>query len=110
MMKLACSALAWASLALPALAQDTSGPVTFNCTYPFGDHSLGVLASNSSSDSKDCKAACSAHDSADDTGLLIFMVNCEGQVAGGASGLLMCSRGGYQGGALENAQVAGHCQ
>jgi hypothetical protein len=105
-MKLSCIALALALFAPPALAQD----VTFSCTYPFGDHSLGVLASNSGSDSKDCKAACSAHDSADDTGLLIFMVNCEGQVAGGASGLLMCSRGGYQGGALENAQVAGHCQ
>ena len=34
---------------------------------------------------------------ADDTGLLIFTVQCEGSVPGGASGLLLCSRGGYQG-------------
>ena len=105
-MKLACITLALASLALPALAQDAGGPVTFGCTYPFGDHSLGVLASNSGSDSKDCEATCVAHDSEDDTGILNFSVHCEGPVPGGASGLLMCSRGGYQGGALENAQVA----
>jgi hypothetical protein len=101
-MKLACITLALASLALPALAQDSGGPVTFD----FGDHSLGVLASNPGSDSKDCKATCVAHDSEDNTGILNFSVHCEGQVPGGASGLLMCSRGGYQGGALENAQVA----
>ena len=105
MMKLSSIALAWVSLALPALAQD----VTLSCTYPFGDHSLGVLASNSGSDSKDCQAGCGAHDSADDTGLLIFTVQCEGSMPGGASGLLLCSRGGYQGGALENAQVVGNC-
>jgi hypothetical protein len=104
-MKLSCITLALASLALRAVAQD----VTFSCTYPFGDHSLGVLASNSGSDSKDCKATCVAHDSEDDTGLLLFIVNCEGPAAGGASGLLMCSRGGYQGGALENANGGGNC-
>ena len=42
--KLACITLALASLALPALAQVTvGGTITFSCTYPFGDHSLGVL-------------------------------------------------------------------
>jgi hypothetical protein len=105
-MKLACIALALASFALPALAQDAGGPVTFGCTYPIGDHSLGVLASSSGSDSKDCEATCVAHDSEDDTGILNFSVHCEGPAPGGASGLLMCSRGGYQGGALENARVA----
>lgn len=38
-----------------------------------------------------------AHNSEDDTGILNFTVHCEGPVPGGASGLLMCSRRGYQG-------------
>ena len=105
--KLACITLALASLALPALAQVTvGGTITFSCTYPFGDHSLGVLASSSDSISKNCEATCIAHDSEDDTGILNFSVHCEGLVPSGASGLLMCSRGGYQGGPLENAYVA----
>ena len=105
--KLACITLALASLALPALAQVTvGGTITFSCTYPFGDHSLGVLASSSDSISKNCEATCIAHDSEDDTHLLNFSVHCEGLVPSGASGLLMCSRGGYQGGPLENAYVA----
>jgi hypothetical protein len=108
-MKLTCIILALSSLALPALAQEQSvtvgGVVTIACTYPFGDHSLGVLASNSGSDSVDCEATCVAHNSEDDTGLGFFTVHCAGQVPVGASNLLMCSRGGYQGGALEKAYV-----
>jgi hypothetical protein len=93
-----------ACLALPALAQD-AGPVTFSCNYPFGDHSLGVLATNSGPDTKTCRATCVAHDSKDDTGLLFFSTTCEGDVPAGAVNLQMCSRGDYQGDALENARV-----
>ena len=109
-MKLTCIILALSSLALPALAQEQSvtvgGVVTIACTCPFGDHSRAVLASNSGSDSVDCEATCVAHNSEDDTGLSFFTVRRAGQVPVGASNLLMCSRGRYQGGALEKARVA----
>ena len=104
MSRLYIALLIW--LLLPAVAQDARGQVTFSCNYPFDDHSLGVLATNSGSDTKRCQAMCVAHDSEDDTGISIFTTTCEGDVPGGATDLQMCSRGGYPGGALENARVA----
>ena len=91
--------LGWS--AVPAPAQHDS----FRCNYPFGDHSLGVLATNRGSESKTCRVTCLAKNQDDDTGLGWWTVTCEGEVRAGAADDQMCSRGGYQGGPLVNAQV-----